>query len=190
MLTAPLPPNEEQRLARLQGLGVLDTLPEKAFDDISALAQAICGTSIALITLVDRDRQWFKSRIGVDISETPREVAFCAHTILNREQPMVVPDALLDERFHDNALVAGDPKIRFYAGAPIVTHDGYALGSLCVIDQQPRDLSPEQLNALSRLSDLVATLLEHEKTRRQESARDAAATEREQEQLTAMAVAG
>lgn len=189
MLIAPLPPDEEQRLARLHGLGVLDSLPEKAFDDISALAQAICGTPIALITLVDRDRQWFKSRIGIDASETPREVAFCAHTILDREKPMVVPDALLDERFHDNVLVAGEPLIRFYAGAPIVTHDGFALGSLCVIDQQPRELTPVQLTALSRLSDLVATLLEHEKTRRQENTRQAEATEREHEQLTAMAVA-
>lgn len=190
MLPAPLPPDEERRLARLHGLGVLDSLPEKAFDDISALAQSICGTPIALITLVDRDRQWFKSRIGVDVTETPREVAFCAHTILNREQPLVVPDALLDQRFHDNALVAGEPLIRFYAGAPIVTHDGFALGSLCVIDQQPRELSPVQLTALSRLSDLVATLLEHEKVQRQENARQAEATRREHEQLTAMAVAG
>lgn len=190
MLTAPLPPNEDRRLARLQELGVLDTLPEKTFDDISALAQAICGTPIALITLVDRDRQWFKSRIGVDVTETPREVAFCAHTILDPEKPMVVSDALLDERFHDNALVVGDPKIRFYAGSPIVTQDGFALGSLCVFDQQPREMTPEQLTALSRLSDLVATLLEHEKNRRQENARNAAAAEREHEQLTAMVVAG
>ncbi|MDP2742487.1 MAG: GAF domain-containing protein, partial [Hydrogenophaga sp.] len=190
MLIAALPDNEAQRLARLQGLGVLDTLPQQAFDDISALAQAICGTPIALITLVDRDRQWFKSRIGVDMTETPREVAFCSHAILHPSQPMVIGDALKDQRFTDNPLVTGPTQVRFYAGAPIVTDDGFALGTVCVIDQQPRELTPVQLDALTRLSALVATLLEHEKARVQESARTAEAVERQHEELTAMAVAG
>jgi len=190
MLIAPLPDNEPQRLARLHGLGVLDTLPQQAFDDISALAQAICGTPIALITMIDRERQWFKSRIGVDLTETPREVAFCSHAILNSGQPMMVPDMRQDERFHDNPLVTGPTQVRFYAGAPIVTDDGFALGAVCVIDQQPRELTPVQLDALTRLSALVATLLEHEKARIQESARTAEAVVRQHEELTAMAVAG
>lgn len=190
MLIASLPANEDQRLARLSKLGVLDTLPHQAFDDISALAQAICGTPVALISLIDRDRQWFKSRIGVDMTETPREVAFCSHSILHPGQPMVVGDALADQRFHDNPLVTGPTQVRFYAGAPIVTDDGFALGTVCVIDQQPRELTSAQLDALTRLSALVATLLEHEKARLQESARTAEAVERQHEELTAMAVAG
>lgn len=190
MLIAPLPDNEERRLARLDGLSVLDTLPQQAFDDISALAQAICGTPIALITLIDRDRQWFKSRIGVDLTETPREVAFCSHAILHPDEPMVIGDTLKDQRFSDNPLVSGPTQVRFYAGAPIVTDDGFALGSVCVIDQQPRELSPVQLDALRRLSALVATLLEHEKARKQESARTAEAVSRQHEELSAMAVAG
>ncbi|MDO8906020.1 ATP-binding protein [Hydrogenophaga sp.] len=190
MLIAPLPYNEEKRLARLNGLGVLDTLPQQAFDDISALAQAICGTPIALITLIDRDRQWFKSRIGVDMTETPREVAFCSHAILNPGQTMMVPDMRQDDRFHDNPFVNGPTQVRFYAGAPIVTDDGFALGAVCVIDQEPRELTPVQLDALCRLSALVVTLLEHEKVRMQEAARTAEAVERQNEELTAMAVAG
>jgi PAS domain S-box-containing protein len=190
MQTAPLPANEEQRLARLRGLSVLDTLPQQAFDDISALAQAVCGTPVALITLIDRDRQWFKSRIGVDMTETPREVAFCAHAILQPNQPMMIADAQQDARFRDNPLVTGPTQVRFYAGAPIVTEDGFALGAVCVIDQQPRDLSTVQLEALSRLSALVATLLEHEKARIAESARTAEAVAREHEALAAMAIAG
>lgn len=190
MLIAPLPDNEEKRLARLNGLGVLDTLPQQAFDDISALAQAICGTPIALITLIDRDRQWFKSRIGVDMTETPREVAFCSHAILNPGQTMMVPDMRQDDRFHDNPFVNGPTQVRFYAGAPIVTDDGFALGAVCVIDQEPRELTPVQLDALCRLSALVVTLLEHEKVRMQEAARTAEAVERQNEELTAMAVAG
>ena len=190
MQTAPLPANEEQRLARLRGLGILDTLPQKAFDDISSLAQLICGTPVALITLVDRDRQWFKSRIGMDASETPREVAFCSHAILDAEHVMVVEDSHRDARFQDNPLVIGSTQVRFYAGAPIVTNDGYALGTVCVIDQQARQLHSVQLDALSKLSGLVANLLEHEKTRQAEADR-ARATERQQhEQLTAMALLG
>lgn len=190
MQTAPLPHNEEQRLARLRGLGVLDTLPQKAFDDISALAQVICGTPVALISLIDRDRQWFKSRVGVDVCETARELSFCSHAILHPEQVMVVQDMSQDARFQHNPLVTGPTNVRFYAGAPIVTSDGYALGTVCVVDQMPRQLHAVQLTALSRLSDLVATLLEHERARQLEAARKARAVKQEHEELTAMAAAG
>jgi PAS domain S-box-containing protein len=190
MQTAPLPSNEDQRLARLRGLGVLDTLPQKAFDDISALAQVICGTPVALITLIDRDRQWFKSRVGVDVSETPREVAFCSHAILDPEHVMVVEDMSQDARFQCNPLVTGPTNVRFYAGAPIVTSDGFALGTVCVIDQMARTLHSVQLSALSRLSALVSTLLEHERARQLENRRSANAAQQAHEELTAMAAAG
>lgn len=190
MQIAPLPANEEQRLARLHGLGILDTLPQKAFDDISSLAQVICSTPVALITLIDRDRQWFKSRIGVDASETPREVAFCSHAILDPEHVTVVEDMSEDARFQDNPLVTGSTKVRFYAGAPIVTDDGFVLGTVCVVDQQARQLHPVQLDALSKLSGLVASLLEHEKARLQEAARTAEAVNLQHAQLTAMAISG
>lgn len=190
MQTAPLPSNEEQRLARLRGLGVLDTLPQKAFDDISALAQVICGTPVALITLIDRDRQWFKSRVGVDVSETPREVAFCSHAILDPDHVMVVEDMSQDKRFQCNPLVTGPTNVRFYAGAPIVTSDGFALGTVCVIDQMARTLHSVQLSALSRLSALVATLLEHERARQLEARRSANEAQQAHEELTAMAAAG
>lgn len=190
MQTAPFPPNEEQRLARLRGLGVLDTLPQKAFDDISALAQVICGTPVALITLVDRDRQWFKSRVGVDVSETPREVAFCSHAILDPGHVMVVEDMSQDTRFQCNPLVTGPTNVRFYAGAPIVTSDGFALGTVCVIDQMARTLHSVQLSALSRLSALVSTLLEHERARQLEARRSANEAQQAHEELTAMAAAG
>jgi PAS domain S-box-containing protein len=190
MPIALAPANEEQRLARLHGLGILDTLPQKAFDDISSLAQAICSTPVALITLIDRDRQWFKSRIGVDASETPREVAFCSHAILDPEHVTVVEDMREDARFQDNPLVTGPTKVRFYAGAPIVTEDGFVLGTVCVVDQQARQLHPVQLDALSKLSGLVASLLEHEKARLQDAARTADAMNLQHAQLTAMAISG
>jgi PAS domain S-box-containing protein len=188
MQIAPLPANEEQRLARLHGLSVLDTLPQKAFDDISSLAQVICSTPVALITLIDRDRQWFKSRIGVDVNETPREVAFCSHAILDPAHVTVVEDMKEDARFQDNPLVTGPTKVRFYAGAPIVTDDGFVLGTVCVVDQQVRQLHPVQLDALSKLSGLVASLLEHEKARLSEAARSAATARQQHEELMAMAV--
>ncbi|MDP3832735.1 MAG: GAF domain-containing protein, partial [Hydrogenophaga sp.] len=149
------PANEAQRLARLHGLGILDTLPQKAFDDISALAQVICGTPVAMVTLIDRDRQWFKSRIGVDMTETSRELAFCSHAILDPDHVTVVEDMTRDPRFLDNPLVSGPTHVRFYAGAPIVTDDGFALGTVCVVDLQERQLHPVQLDALSKLSGLV-----------------------------------
>lgn len=190
MQTHPTPANEAQRLIRLRELGILDTLPQKAFDDISALAQMICGTPVALITLVDQDRQWFKSRIGVEEQETPRQIAFCSHAILDPDQVMVVEDLQRDPRFSDNPLVAGPPDARFYAGAPIVTHDGLALGTVCVIDLKARTLSADQQDALRRLAGLVISLLEHESVRIEEATRTREAWRLQHEELTAMAIAG
>src|SRR5438046_2749335 len=120
-----MPPDETQRLAALHRYGILDTGPEAAFDDLTRLAATICGTPVSLITLVDECRQWFKSRYGTDLLETPRDHSFCSHTILQKEM-FVVDDARQDERFADNPLVTGGPQIRFYAGMPLVTPDGYA----------------------------------------------------------------
>ncbi len=190
MLIAPPPANEMQRLARLHGLGVLDTLPQKAFDDISALAQAICDTPVALISLIDSDRQWFKSRIGFEAAQTSREVSFCSHALLDPSNVTVVEDLQHDERFHDNPLVTGPVQARFYAGAPIVTDDGFVLGAVCVIDHQTRQLSPTQIGALGKLSSLVSDLLEQEKTQRQANELTAEAVCLQHAQLTAMAIAG
>jgi anti-sigma regulatory factor (Ser/Thr protein kinase) len=151
--------DEPARLAALRRYKILDTKPEQAFDDLTMLASAICGTPIALISLVDEDRQWFKSKVGVSVSETSRAVSFCAHAIQQREI-MEVPDALADPRFADNALVHGDTKIRFYAGAPLITPDGYALGTLCVVDHVPRHLSPDQARALAALKRQAEAQLE------------------------------
>ena len=158
-MKAPLPSSEAARLETLHRYAILDTLPEQEFDDLTRLAALICGTPIALVSLVDADRQWFKSRVGIEAAETPREVAFCAHAILQPDV-LVVPDALEDERFRSNPLVLGEPNVRFYAGAPLLTQEGHALGTLCVVDRVPRDLSPEQREALRALSRLVVTQFE------------------------------
>lgn len=137
---------------------ILDTKGEQCFDDITALVAFIFDTPIALFTLVDKERQWFKSKVGLGASETHRNAAFCAHTILQADV-MVVPDALADPRFADNPLVTADPNIRFYAGAPLLSREGYALGSLCVIDRVPRQTTPAQHQALAALSRQVTMLL-------------------------------
>jgi len=153
------PANEEARVIALDKYAILDTDPEQFFDDLTLLASHVCKTPIALISLVDEDRQWFKSRVGMDASETSRDIAFCSTAILQTDV-FVVPDALADERFRNNPLVVSDPHIRFYAGAPLINEDGYALGTLCVVDRAPRELAPEQKEALKALSRLVLAQLE------------------------------
>jgi GAF domain-containing protein len=158
-MSVPVPSNEKQRLKVLWEYQVLDTVPEEVFDDLTELAARICEAPIALITLVDEDRQWFKSKIGVTVNETSRDISFCGHAICQSDL-FIIPDATKDSRFARNPLVISDPKIRFYAGAPLVTPDGYALGSLCVIDKVPRDLRTEQKQALRILARHVMTQLE------------------------------
>ena len=159
-MATPKPMRDEAaRVAALQKYAILDTEPEEAFDDLVLLASAICRTPIALISLVDEDRQWFKSKIGVSFSETPREIAFCA-TAIQQPDVFVVPDTLNDERFRNNPLVVSEPNIRFYAGAPLINEDGQALGTICVIDRTPREFGPDQQEALKALSRLVLAQLE------------------------------
>ncbi|VCU70347.1 Cyclic di-GMP phosphodiesterase Gmr [Pigmentiphaga humi] len=154
MQIAPLAPNEEKRLALLHALDLLDTPPEPAFDLITKMVAGAIGAPIALVSLIDRHRQWFKSRVGLDVAETPREYAFCAHCIL-RDQILLVPDALQDERFFDNPLVAGPLGIRFYAGIPLRSQEGLALGSLCVLDTAPRQLTANQIDLLRYAAQLI-----------------------------------
>jgi PAS domain S-box-containing protein len=154
MIPAPLPDDEPARLDRLQGLGLLDTPPSERFDRLTRLTSSILGVPIALVSLIDSDRQWFKSKVGLEVSQTPREVAFCAHAIL-RSEIFEVPDASLDPRFADNPLVLQDPSIRFYAGRPLNAPGGGRIGTLCAIDRRPRSLDEKQRQALEDLAILV-----------------------------------
>jgi signal transduction histidine kinase len=158
MKIAPLPPDEEERLRTLRAYEILDTPPEAGFDELTRLAAEICRVPIAAVSLVDSERQWFKSIVGLDTAQTSRDIAFCAHTIL-QDDIMIVPDALQDPRFADNPLVRSDPGIRFYAGAPLRAQTGHKLGSLCVIDRVPRQLDEFQNRALRTLSRQVEVQL-------------------------------
>lgn len=161
IVPAQNPENEADRMQALHDYNILDTLPEQDFDDLTAIAAQICETPIALISLIDDDRQWFKSRVGFEPPELARDISFCPHAILEPDQVMVVPNALQDDRFKGNPLVTTeDTHVRFYAGAPLVTPDGYAIGTLCTLDQRPRQLSEQQLKTLQALSRQVMGQLE------------------------------
>ena len=154
MIKPPIPADEFRRLESLRNLKLLDTPPEERFDRVTRLAQRVFGVPIALVSLVDADRQWFKSRQGLDATETPRDISFCGHAIVG-DRIMVVNDATGDERFCDNPLVCGDPNIRFYAGYPLNAPDGAKIGTLCVIDSEPRDMSQDDLRLLRELGRMV-----------------------------------
>ena len=151
--------NDAARVDALQKYAILDSEPEQAFDDLTLLASYVCQTPIALISLVDEDRQWFKAKVGISATETSRDIAFCS-TAIQQTEVFVVPDTLKDERFRTNPLVVSEPHIRFYAGAPLINEDGYALGTLCVIDRAPRNLADDQEAALKTLSRLVLMQME------------------------------
>ncbi len=163
-MKAPIPSNEEARLQAVKDSGILNTPPERSYDQLTELAASICHAPVAILSLIASDRQWFKSKLGLTFSETSRDVAFCAHTILGRDV-LVVHDARQDQRFADNPLVTSDPNIRFYAGAPLITPEGHALGTLCVLDYVPRQLSEQQREALRVLSSQAVAQIELHKTR-------------------------
>jgi serine/threonine-protein kinase len=155
MLEPAIPDDEEKRLALLKACNIIYTPAEEAFDDVARLAAELCGTEIALITLVDSDYQWFKARVGVEQRGTPRDLSFCGHCI-NHRHPLVVEDTHRDARFADNPLVTGDPYIRFYAGVPLLVDEGSAVGALSVADRRPRNITPRQIESLERLAKQIA----------------------------------
>lgn len=159
MIEAPKPDNEHDRQCTLEHLRLLNTPSEKRFDRITAFLAGEFAMPIALISLVDKDRQWFKSKTGLAAQHMPRTMSFCAHAVFT-SQPLIVPDALLDARFADNPLVTGQPFIRFYAGAPLITHSGHVIGTLCMIDTQPRTLDDLDLVILSSVRNLVMQEIE------------------------------
>ena len=159
MQTAPLPKDESARLDALNQFEILDTPPEESFDSLARLASQICGTPIALVSLIDSTRQWFKTKVGIDVPETSRNIAFCAQA-LHQSDVLIVPDATQDPRFADNPLVTAAPYMRFYAGMPLITPTGHALGTLCVIDRAPKQLAPGQIEALRVLGQQVVSQLE------------------------------
>src|ERR1700687_368710 len=158
-MATPAPANDAARVAALEKYAILDSEPEQAFDNLAKLATFICKTPIALVSLIDGERQWFKSKIGIDATETPREVAICS-TAIQQSDVFVVPDARKDERFQNTPFVVSEPHIRFYAGAPLITEDGFALGTLCVLDLVPHEFSHEQKEALKTLGRLVLAQME------------------------------
>ncbi|MGH7571314.1 MAG: GAF domain-containing protein [Gemmatimonadota bacterium] len=159
MQAPAVPANEVERLEALRSYGPIEPVPDPDFDELAQLAAEICDTPIALVTLVDEDHQWLKGRAGTDLTQTSREVSFCGHAILGTDL-FTVPDASEDDRFADNPLVVGDPGVRSYTGAPLITSDGYALGTVCVIDREPRLLTAEQREALKALGRRIVALFE------------------------------
>lgn len=159
MADLPDAPGERDRLRALASYKIMDSASEQAYDDLTHLAAMICDAPISLVSLVDERRQWFKSRLGLEAQETPRDLAFCAHAIL-QDDPLIIEDAMLDPRFASNPLVTSEPKIRFYAGAPLKMPSGHSLGTLCVIDRRPRTLTEAQRAALLALSQMVVSQLE------------------------------
>ena len=156
----PIPSNESERLSALARYQILDTPPEDVFDGIVRIAAAVCGTSMALVSLVDKHRRWTKAAVGIAAREVARECSFCAHAIMKPDEVMVVPDTTKDARFTDYPMVLNQPHIRFYAGAPVVTQDGFPLGTVCVVDQQPHELTPAQEAVLQLLASEVMNQLE------------------------------
>lgn len=167
MIPAISPQNESERLEVLKSYNILDSLPEEEYDAITKIASGICNTSIALVSIVDEDRQWFKSKHGLDATETPRDLAFCAHSILNPKELFIINDATKDERFHDNPLTTEAPNVVFYAGAPLNSSEGFPLGTLCVIDNKPKVLNETQKESLLLLAEQVVRLLELRKKNRE-----------------------
>lgn len=159
------PENESRRLKALKEYSILDTLPEEEYDDITKLASKICETSISTISLIDEKRQWFKSKVGLNTNETSRNDSFCAHAIIEPDKIFTVKDSRLDSRFSDNPLVVGEPHVIFYTGVPLVSPEGLPLGTLCVIDDKPKELNEEQLIALQALSNQVVSLFELRKSK-------------------------
>lgn len=166
MPAAAIPARESERLAALREYEILDSAPEPAYDDLVQIASAICGTPVAAITLIDESRQWLKARIGLETQETTREDAFCAHTILDTA-PLVVRDTMRDARFADNPLVLDGPRFRFYAGAPLLTPEGHALGAICVLDSAPNEVNETQVRALQALARHVVARMEERRVARQ-----------------------